>query len=99
MKDEFDKQFEKKIEDAKESIPHPLLNPDSKHYAMFDDVEAIARLEQMFSAEELMVWAKITSFKYRLRIGHKDDVFKELTKILGYEEYYGYLKGKTDAKQ
>ena len=73
---------------------HPLLNPDSKHYSMVDDVEAIVRMEQMYSTEELMVWAKITSMKYRLRIGNKDDVLKEAKKLLGYEAYYKYLDGK-----
>lgn len=73
---------------------HPLLNPDSPHYKMVDDVEAIERMEQMYSTEELMIWAKITSMKYRLRIGNKDDVLKEARKLLGYEAYYKYLDGK-----
>jgi len=74
---------------------HPLLNPDSKHYSMVDDVEAIVRMEQMYDTEELMVWAKITAMKYRLRIGNKDDVLKEAKKLLGYEAYYTYLKNKS----
>lgn len=76
---------------------HPLLNPDSKHYSMVDDVEAIARMEQMYSKEELAVWAKITAMKYRLRIGNKEDVTKESKKIETYEAYYTYLKEKLDA--
>ena len=72
---------------------HPLLNPDSKHYSMVDNVEAIVRMEQMYSTEELMVWANITAMKYRLRIGNKDDVVKEAKKIETYEAYYTYLKG------
>ena len=73
-------------------MKHPLLNPESTHYQMFDGVEAIERLEQMFSKEELATWARVTAFKYRLRIGNKDNVEKEVTKILGYEAYYEYLK-------
>lgn len=73
---------------------HPLLNPDSKHYSMVDDIEAIERMEQMYTTKELMVWAKITAMKYRLRIGNKDDVVKEAKKIATYEAYYSYLKEK-----
>jgi len=73
---------------------NPLINPESTHYQMFDGVESIDRLEEMYSTEELASWAKISAMKYRLRIGHKDDVKKEVTKILGFEDYYKYLKGK-----
>lgn len=89
-----DKAFEALELNQKAKEVHPLLNPDSKHYSMVDDVEAIVRMEQMYSTEELMVWAKITSMKYRLRIGNKDDVLKEAKKLLGYEAYYKYLDGK-----
>ena len=51
---------------------HPLLNPESKHYSMVDGVEAIIRMEEMFTTDELMSWAKISAMKYRLRIGAKD---------------------------
>ena len=72
-------------------MKHPLLNPDSKHYSMIDGVEAVQRLEEMYTPEELMIWAKITAMKYRLRIGNKDDANKEATKIKTYEAYYTYL--------
>lgn len=84
------------IQTAKET--HPLLNSDSKHYRMVDGVEAIERLELMFTAEELAVWAKITVMKYRLRIGNKDDAVKEVKKIQTYEAYYKYLQEKTDGE-
>lgn len=80
-------------EQIEELALHPLLNPDSPHYKMVDGVEAIERMEQMYSTEELMIWANITIMKYRLRIGKKDDVEKEITKIKGYEAYYKYLEG------
>jgi len=73
---------------------HPLLNPESKHYSMVDDIEAIERMEQMYTTGDLMIWAKCTAMKYRLRIGNKDDVQKEAKKIETYEAYYTYLKGK-----
>ena len=70
---------------------HPLKNPESKHYQMIDGIEAVERLEQMYSVEELAVWAKISAMKYRLRIANKDAVEKEATKIRGFEAYYKYL--------
>ena len=72
---------------------HPLINPYSKHYLMADGVEAIERMEQMYSRVELAIWAKITAMKYRLRIGHKNPCHEETTKIKGYEAYYKYLTG------
>lgn len=75
-------------------MKHPLLNKDSKHYTMVDGVEAIDIMEKLYTTEELMVWSKISSFKYRLRIANKDDVTKEANKIKTYEEYYLYLQNK-----
>ena len=80
--------------EAKQNAIHPLLNPDSPHYKMVDDVEAIERMEQMYGVEDLMAWAKVTAMKYRLRIGSKDAVDKEAKKIATYEAYYKYLKAK-----
>lgn len=75
---------------------HPLLNPDSTHYQMVDGVESIERLEQMYSLEEMMIWAKITAMKYRMRIGNKDNAEKEAVKIRGYEKYYKWLYKKVN---
>jgi hypothetical protein len=70
---------------------HPLLNPESKHYAMIGEVEAIELMEAMFTVEELKAWAKLTAIKYRLRIGGKDDPEKEIAKIKTFEAYWRYL--------
>jgi len=75
----------------KDNKEHPLLNPESTHYAMVDGIEAISRMEQMYTVEELMVWSKISAMKYRLRIGHKDHTEKESNKIKTFENYYTYL--------
>ncbi len=78
---------------------NPLINPESSYYSMFDGVEAIDRLEDMFTIKEMMIWAKITSFKYRLRVGKKTQVDSQsdIKKILTYEDYYCYLKEKLNA--
>jgi len=89
-----DKAFEVIERKQCENQAHPLLNPESKHYSMVDGVEAICRMEQLYTTEELMVWAKMTAMKYRLRIGNKDDVLKEAKKIETYEAYYKYLEDK-----
>lgn len=62
---------------GKITMTHPLLNDDSKHYSMADGVEAIARLEKMYTQDELKIWAKVTAMKYRLRIGKKDEPQKD----------------------
>ena len=90
----YAKMTENEYDDSPTENKHPLLNPDSKHYSMVDDVEAIERLEQMYSISDLMAWAKLSAMKYRLRIGSKDDVTKEAKKIETYEAYYSYLKTK-----
>ncbi len=78
-------------------MKHPLINEDSSsHYLMADGVEAIERLEMMFTQEELMAWAKITAMKYRLRIGHKDAPEKEVKKIKTYEDYHAFLVANRD---
>ncbi len=77
-------------------MTHPLLNPESTHYRMADGIEAIERLEQMFTDDELKVWAKITAMKYRLRIGSKDEPYKEMAKIKTFDDYYEYLDGKPE---
>ena len=59
---------------------------------MVDGVEAIERMEQMYSVQDLMAWAKISAMKYRLRIGNKDEIARENIKIKGFEAYYKYLK-------
>ena len=73
------------------TLDHPLFNKDSRHYAMIDGVESVELMEKIYTIEELMAWAKITSMKYRLRVGNKDDVIKETKKIETYDNYYRYL--------
>lgn len=58
---------------------------------MFDGIEAVLRLEQMYSIPDLMAWAKISAMGYRLRIGNKDEPSKEIAKIKTFENYYRYL--------
>jgi len=79
---------------AKEEESHPLTNPNSPHYNMIDGVEAIKRMEQMYSPDELITWATITAMKYRLRVGNKEqvDALSDIEKIKSYEAYIKYLR-------
>ena len=72
-------------------MKHPLINENSRHYQMPDGSDSIEQMELLFTREQLMSWALITSYKYRLRIGKKDDAAKEVEKINIYEKYYKYL--------
>ena len=58
--------------------------------------ESIEVMEAVFTTEELMSWAKITAFKYRMRISRKlgESVEKEAKKIQTFEDYYKYLETK-----
>jgi hypothetical protein len=82
------------FDDITEPQVHPLISEHSRHYEMVDSVEAIIRMEQMYTPEQLMNWSLLSAMKYRLRIGHKDDVQKEASKIAGFEAYYKYLESK-----
>lgn len=73
---------------------HPLLNPQSPHYRLFDK-EAIEYFEKIFTPQELKAWAKLNYFKYMFRLGKKDEIQKELAKMRTFEEYYKYLASKT----
>lgn len=88
---EEDKAFDALETKLNAQKKHPLLNPESKHYQMVDGIESVERLEQMFTFHEMKIWAKITAMKYRMRIGNKDDVTKEVQKIKDYEAYYRFL--------
>jgi len=90
----LDKEFDRILKMQEENRVHPLLNDASKHYSMFDGIEAIEVLEAIMTTEELMAWCRGNVYKYRLRIGSKDDVVKEAKKIETYEAYYKYLKEK-----
>lgn len=77
------------------NITHPLINPDSAHYDKMGE-NFILLAEKMFTLDELKAFAKINVWKYRSRIGSKDDINKEMVKIKSYEAYWKYLNNKTD---
>ena len=50
-------------------------------------VEPIKVMEKLFTKEELKGFIKGNILKYRLRMGHKDDIQKEMDKIRVYEQW------------
>lgn len=57
-----------------------------KHY-LESVVEPIKVMEKLFTKEELKGFIKGNILKYRLRMGHKDDIQKEVDKIRVYEQW------------
>ena len=62
-----------------------------KHY-LESVVEPIKVMEKMFTKEELKGFIKGNILKYRLRMGHKDDIQKEMDKISVYEQWLAKLE-------
>lgn len=50
-------------------------------------VEPILVMYKMFTKEEMIGFLKGNILKYRLRLGHKDDIQKEMDKIKRYEQW------------
>ena len=62
-----------------------------KHY-LESVVEPIKVMEKLFTKEELKGFIKGNNWKYRLRMGHKDDIQKEMDKIRVYEQWLAKLE-------
>ena len=60
-------------------------NPNSKHYELWENFEAIDVIKLVLTEEEYRGFLKGNILKYRLRVGKKDDVLKEIEKIKDYE--------------
>lgn len=72
-----------KIEEIVEK-PRTLKNPNSKYYELWDGFESIDVLKQLLSDDEYKGFLKGNILKYQLRLGKKDNIEKEQTKILDY---------------
>lgn len=62
-----------------------------KHY-LEAVVEPIKVMEKLFTKEELKGFIKGNILKYRLRMGHKDDIQKEMDKSRVYEQWLAKLE-------
>lgn len=64
----------------------------------YDDqrINVIHQMEAVWGTHAVMIWCEITAFKYRMRIGKKDNPSLELKKIKWYETMAKYLKDKQE---
>lgn len=62
---------------SKEQVNHP------SHYNRYD-IETIDMMERVFGTLDTINWCRMTAFKYRMRLGLKDDIEQDLAK----EEWY-----------
>ena len=67
------------------------VDKHDKHY-LESVVEPIKVMEKLFTKEELKGFIKGNILKYRLRMGHKDDIQKEMDKIRVYEKWLAELE-------
>lgn len=65
--------------EKKEQVNHP------SHYNNYD-VEVIEMMRRIWGDEAVAIWAKLTAFKYRMRMGTKDD--NPIEQDLAKEKWY-----------
>lgn len=70
-------------------------NPNSKHYELWEDFEAIDVIKLVLTEEEYRGFLKGNILKYQLRLGKKDEVLKEIEKI---EDYKRELKNENRSR-
>ena len=62
-----------------------VKNPNSKHYELWHDLEAIDVIKTLLNEDEYVGFLKGNILKYQLRLGKKDNVEKEMEKIKDYQ--------------
>lgn len=70
-----------------------MINPD--HYKLHD-LECIQEMEVMFGIDAVIAFCKCNAWKYRYRVGFKDDVSQELKKSDWYVAKAKELQEKKD---
>ncbi len=65
------------------------VNPD--HYQTYP-IRSIDMMVCIWGAEKTADWCVMTAFKYRMRMGHKDDIKQELEKEKWYLDKAEELK-------
>ena len=75
LREEYNKVIDRM--DKKEMVNHP------SHYNQYP-IETIDMMVSIFGKEYTRMWCVMTAFKYRMRLGHKDDINQDLAK----EQWY-----------
>lgn len=68
---------------------------NAKHYTD-QRINVIRMLESIWGTEAVMLFCEMNAFKYRMRVGKKDDPKQELIKTNWYERMAAYLKNKVN---
>ncbi len=63
-----------------------------KHYAFFDDIEAIQIIRSAMTREAFKGYCLGNALKYHLRAGSKDNTEQDLSKAKKYRELYEKYK-------
>lgn len=71
------KQTETKPTEQKEMVNSPA---HYNHYSM----ETIDMMVRIFGVQRTIEWCEMTAFKYRMRLGLKDDINQDLAKETWY---------------
>lgn len=66
------------------AVEHPL------HYNQYP-VETIVMMERVFGREKTIDFCLLSAFKYRMRLGHKDNIQQDLEKEQWYLDYAAKL--------
>ena len=74
-------------------IENKAKNPNSKHYELWNDFEAIDVIKNILSKDEYIGFLKGNILKYQLRVGKKDNVEKEMEKIKDYQRELNEIIG------
>lgn len=79
---------------TRSEITTVACNNSSYHDAHYKEciLEPILVMQDMFTKEELIGFLKGNILKYRLRMGHKDNVQKEMDKIKRYEDWLSMVQ-------
>ena len=72
--------FEKVVFGGGNSTKRDAINPD--HYKKYP-IEVIDMMIAIFGVQAAINYCTMTAFKYRMRLGHKDDISQELKKKNG----------------
>ena len=82
----------KDLKESNEQLMEHLDKPDAvnhpKHYAVFEQLEAIEVIACSMTTQQFYGYCLGNILKYRLRAGGKDDVMQELGKADKYQELF-----------
>jgi hypothetical protein len=76
------------VHDEVKTIKQPDAVNSPKHYAVFEQLEAIEVIASSMTLDQFYGYCLGNILKYRLRVGGKDDVMQELGKADKYKELY-----------